>query len=129
MKNAVVALIAGMMFGVGLLVSGMTQPALVIGFLDVAGAWKPALALVMAGAILSHLPFALRTRSAVPPVARSGIDARLLIGASTFGIGWGLSGYCPGPALVSVVSLSPPTLVFVAAMAVGMMGARLASAR
>jgi hypothetical protein len=78
----------------------------------------------MGGAIAVHLPFALRRRSAAPLAP---IDARLLVGAAVFGVGWGLSGYCPGPALVSLASLSTSTLVFVGAMAVGMLGARFAS--
>ncbi|MGN6423848.1 MAG: DUF6691 family protein [Asticcacaulis sp.] len=103
MKN-VWALIFGLLFGAGLVISGMTDTANVKGFLDITGHWRPALALVMGGAVLTALPlFRLAQRRGqvmagqIPPAR---IDARLLIGAGIFGVGWGLSGVCPGPALV-----------------------------
>ncbi|MBA3455514.1 MAG: YeeE/YedE family protein [Deltaproteobacteria bacterium] len=120
----VVALLTGVLFGVGLLISGMATPAKVIGFLDVGGAWDPSLAFVMAAAIGVHAPLVwlARRRSAPlfdatfdwPAVRR--IDLRLLSGAAIFGVGWGISGYCPGPALVSVGAATTPVLVFVGAM-------------
>ncbi len=123
----------GLIFGVGLLVSGMTEPQKVIGFLDVFGAWDATLAFVMAGAVaVSAIGFAQARRRAAPVFAssfawpsRTDIDAPLLIGAGLFGIGWGLVGICPGPALVNLAGLSAPIVVFVAAMALGMLGYEL----
>jgi uncharacterized protein len=101
----------GALFGVGLAISGMTQPGKVIGFLDVAGAWDPSLAFVMAGALFVYAslrPLVITRRVArherVPPGPKNHIDVRLLAGAAIFGAGWGLAGYCPGPAVVSVGS-------------------------
>ncbi len=122
------ALLAGLVFGIGLMVSGMSNPAKVLGFLDLGGAWDPSLALVMAGAIaVGLLAFGLaRGRSASLlgeplrlPTATA-IDRRLLLGALTFGTGWGLAGFCPGPALVSLSSGRWQVLLFVAAMVSGM---------
>jgi uncharacterized membrane protein YedE/YeeE len=124
--------IAGLVFAVGLGVSGMTQPAKIIGFLDVfSGRWDPSLALVMAGAIGVHLPFHrwLRARAGARPVtvgcAMPGDpppDRRRLIGgAALFGAGWGLGGYCPGPAVVSLASAGTDVFLFVGAMAAGML--------
>jgi uncharacterized protein len=122
------AFVWGLVFALGLGVAGMTQPAKVVGFLDVAGQWNPTLAFVMGGAVLVGLvtfPRILERRAAllgdrfVLP-ARTRIDARLLGGAALFGVGWGLSGYCPGPAVVSLVTLAPPVLVFVACMLLGL---------
>ena len=123
------ALVAGLVFGIGLIVSGMSNPAKVIGFLDLAGKWDPSLALVMAGAIaVSFVPFQLatrRSRSVLGEPMRlptgSDIDRRLVLGALTFGAGWGLAGYCPGPALASLLSGSAKPVVFVAAMVGGML--------
>src|SRR5687768_12450696 len=108
----VMALIAGLVFGLGLILSGMTNPAKVIGFLDLAGNWDPSLALVMAGAIaVSFVPFRMaRNRSMAllgGPIrlpTASDIDRRLVLGSLAFGVGWGLAGYCPGPALASLLS-------------------------
>jgi uncharacterized protein len=121
------ALAAGVMFALGLLISGMATPAKVTAFLDVSGAWDPSLAFVMAAAIGVHVPFVLlaRRRSAPlfgtmfhwPPVR--GIDPALIAGAAIFGIGWGIAGYCPGPALVSLGTGGLPILVFFAAMVGG----------
>ena len=119
---------AGLVFGIGLIISGMTNPAKVLGFLDLAGAWDPSLAFVMGGAIMVGLlafHFAgRRTRSLLGermdlPKAR-GIDRRLVLGALVFGAGWGLAGYCPGPALASLLTGGAKPLVFVGAMAAGM---------
>jgi uncharacterized membrane protein YedE/YeeE len=134
----VIALIAGFMFGAGLIVSGMSDPANVIGFLDVAGAWNPSLAFVMGGAILVAAPaFALARRRGrdlggepieLPPTR--GITARLVTGSALFGVGWGLAGLCPGPALVFAATGTPYALVFVAALAVGLiLAARIGAQR
>jgi len=122
------AILAGVIFGIGLLLSGMTNPEKVLGFLDLAGRWDPSLALVMAGAIavgvvgftvakrrthsLLKLPMQLPTATV--------IDRRLLAGSATFGVGWGLTGVCPGPALVGLAIGVPQMLVFVIAMLIGM---------
>ena len=123
----------GLLFGLGLLISGMTEPEKVLGFLDVFGAWDATLAFVMAGAVaVGGAGFALARRQKAPLLApafawpsRSEIDAPLLIGSVLFGIGWGLAGICPGPALVNLEGLSAPIIVFVAAMIVGMFGYEL----
>ena len=123
-----VALLTGLVFGLGLILSGMTDPSKVIGFLDLAGNWDPSLAFVMGGAVLvgvvayrfakgretSFLGDAMRL-----PTARQ-IDRRLVLGGLVFGVGWGLAGYCPGPALVSVVQGGMKPLIFVIAMLAGM---------
>lgn len=134
MRGIVVAAIAGAIFALGLVISGMTEPARVTAFLDVTGHWDPTLAFVMASAILVHAPLGrlVRGRRApvfdaqlhLPTVTR--IEPRLVIGAALFGIGWGLSGYCPGPALVSLGTAAAPVLVFVGAMIGGIAVARLA---
>jgi uncharacterized membrane protein YedE/YeeE len=122
------ALLAGLVFGLGLILSGMTNPAKVIGFLDLAGQWDPSLALVMAGAIaVSVVPFHLaRNRSMAllgGPIrlpTSTDIDRRLVLGSLAFGAGWGLAGYCPGPALASLLSGGTKPLIFVTAMLAGM---------
>jgi uncharacterized membrane protein YedE/YeeE len=116
-----------------LLISGMTQPDKVLGFLDIFGAWDATLAFVMAGAVIvTSLGFALARQRGAPILAaklqwptRHDIDAPLLTGAALFGIGWGLVGLCPGPAIVNLASFSLPVIVFVVAMAVGMLGFEL----
>lgn len=122
------ALACGLVFGVGLALSGMTNPARVIGFLDVTGgAWDPTLALVMGGALAVTMPgFALVLRRQRPVLEESfrlptpvAIDWRLLAGAVLFGAGWGLAGFCPGPALAGIVTGSPSVLLFILAMLVG----------
>ncbi|MDR5799204.1 MULTISPECIES: YeeE/YedE family protein [Caballeronia] len=124
----VTALLAGLLFGVGLMVSGMANPAKVLGFLDLAGRWDPSLAFVMAGAIAvgSLAFFAARRRDrsylGLPmqlPVSTA-ITPRLVLGSATFGIGWGLAGFCPGPALVALGAGYPKAVGFVAAMVAGM---------
>jgi len=122
------ALLAGLVFGIGLIVSGMANPAKVIGFLDLAGKWDPSLAFVMGGAILVGL-FAFRlaakrskTLLGDPlrlPQAKQ-IDRRLVLGGLAFGVGWGLAGYCPGPALATLVIGHSKTVIFVTAMVLGM---------
>ena len=124
----VAPLLCGLIFGAGLLISGMVQSTKVLGFLDIFGAWDPSLAVVMAAALAVALPgFRLADRGARPWFAReyfrpgkSGIDLPLVAGAAMFGVGWGLVGLCPGPALESLATLSPGIVVFVLAMAAGM---------
>ena len=118
----------GLVFGFGLLISGMTQPAKVLGFLDLLGPWDPTLLFVMAGALAVTAAGYARARRRPKPIlaaqslwpTRTDIDRPLVIGAVLFGIGWGLSGLCPGPALENLASLSPRVIVFVLAMGVGM---------
>jgi uncharacterized membrane protein YedE/YeeE len=126
--NAVTALVAGLLFGLGLIVSGMTDPSKVIGFLDIAGAWDPSLAFVMGGAILvGFVAFRFARRRTVSflggamhlPAARE-IDRPLILGALAFGLGWGLAGYCPGPAVVALGAGQDKAVVFVIAMVAGM---------
>ena len=126
------ALAAGLLFGAGLALGGMTDPAVVLGFLDVAGAWNPALAFVMGGALaVTFVGYRLVLCRAGPllagrfslPTAHA-IDARLLGGAALFGVGWGLAGYCPGPALASLPAAHLGTAVFVLAMLAGLALAR-----
>ena len=120
--------IVGLLFGLGLLLSGMTDPGKVIGFLDLFGQWDPSLGFVMGGAILvGFLAFAFakkRTRSflggALTLPTSHIIDKRLVIGSLLFGAGWGLAGFCPGPALVSMAAGQEKALIFVAAMVLGM---------
>jgi len=123
----------GLVFGLGLLISGMTEPKKVLGFLDFFGAWDATLAFVMAGAVaVGSAGFALARRQNAPLLAsafawpsRSEIDAPLLIGSMMFGIGWGLAGICPGPALLNLEGATAPIIVFVAAMVGGMFGFEL----
>jgi uncharacterized protein len=121
-------LFCGLIFGAGLLVSGMVQPTKVLGFLDIFGAWDPTLAVVMAAALAVSMPgFMLANQRPRPWLAKqyfwpskSEVDLPLVTGAALFGIGWGLVGLCPGPALESLATLSPGVIVFAAAMAAGM---------
>ena len=117
-------LVAGGIFGSGLAISGMTDPARVIGFLDVFGAWDPALVFVMLGAVsvygLGMLLLRRIKAQKLPSAISSPIDRRLVIGAAIFGVGWGLGGFCPGPALANLGALRPEALLFVPAMAIGM---------
>lgn len=127
------AVVSGIVFGLGLAVSQMVDPAKVLAFLDVAGAWDPSLALVMAGAIAVTLPgYRLVLRGDHPAFAprfalpmATAIDGRLIAGAALFGIGWGLVGLCPGPAIASLAYGVTGSLYFIAAMAAGMLLARL----
>lgn len=123
------ALVAGLLFGLGLVVSGMTQPQKVLGFLDIFGRFDPSLMLVMVGAIGVHF-FAYRWKAGrktplfspafVVPTRRD-VDGKLLLGAAIFGVGWGLGGYCPGPGIVSLPAGGVPALAFVGAMLGGML--------
>jgi len=126
--NALASLLAGLLFGLGLLISGMSNPAKVIGFLDVAGRWDPSLGFVMAGALLVGtiaFRFASQRQRAMlgNPMnipARRDIDRRLVLGNLTFGIGWGLAGYCPGPAIASLAGGGAKPWLFFLAMLAGM---------
>ena len=132
------AFICGLIFGLGLVISGMTQTTKVLGFLDVFGTWDPTLVIVMAAALIVSMPgFWLAGRTARPLLAevrylptKTVIDRPLVIGAVMFGVGWGLVGLCPGPALANLETLSPQVIVFVIAMAAGILlrdhGPRLA---
>ncbi|MDR7267905.1 putative membrane protein YedE/YeeE [Pelomonas saccharophila] len=121
MKRGLIAAFAGLVFGLGLIVSGMVFPAKVLGFLDLAGGWDSSLALVMAGAIAVGLPaFAWARRAKVKLPDSTRIDRRLVGGSLLFGIGWGLAGLCPGPALVVLGLGDAKALGFVAAMLAGM---------
>jgi len=127
MKN-LVTLISGLLFGFGLLLSGMANPAKVQNFLDLFGTWDPSLALVMGGAIAVTMPgFWLVTRQSKPFFndvfhlpTRTDFDARLITGAAIFGVGWGLGGFCPGPAMTALPLAAEGTLIFVATMLTGM---------
>ncbi len=142
MSRNLLAVLAGLVFGLGLCLSGMDDPNKVLAFLDLGGAWDPSLAFVMAGAIGVAAPaFALARRrrvalngDAIQLPTRREIDAPLVLGALTFGVGWGLGGLCPGPAIVDIGFLSVGAIVFVAAMGVGALahhalGLRLRSPR
>jgi uncharacterized membrane protein YedE/YeeE len=128
------AMSAGLLFGAGLLLSGMNNPRKVRGFLDIAGSWDPSLAFVMVGAIgVAALAFAWSRRRCAPAqaavsgcslpeleTARTRIDSSLVLGSAAFGVGWGLSGFCPGPALLTPAAQSAPGVLFLAAMLAGM---------
>ena len=132
------SLLIGIVFGLGLVISGLANPAKVLNFLDVAGAWDPSLAFVMAGAVavtaigyrlVLTLPGPVLDAQFHLPQA-SAIDGRLLGGAALFGVGWGLSGYCPGPAITALAFFNSSTVIFVAGMLAGMWLAKsLTSAR
>lgn len=129
MKHSIAALISGIVFGLGLAISEMINPARVIGFLDITGDWDFTLALVMGGAlIVTIIGFPLITKRSHPIFAekfhlptRSDIDTPLLGGAALFGIGWGIAGLCPGPAIAGLASLNPSIFLFVGAMIIGQM--------
>jgi uncharacterized protein len=121
------SLVCGFIFGLGLLIAGMTQPSKVLGFLDIFGAWDPSLAVVMAAALtVSGVGVMLTQRRPQPVLApkfdiptKTAIDTPLIAGSALFGIGWGMVGLCPGPALENLATLSPPLIVFCVAMAAG----------
>jgi uncharacterized protein len=133
MKDKIAVFVSGALFAVGLAVGGMTQPAKVVGFLDLFGHWDPSLAFVMGGAILAYMPLHyVITRRKTPLFAsrflvptRQDLDWRLIGGSAVFGVGWGLGGFCPGPGLTAVGSLMPQALVFSAAMVAGFVLHRL----
>lgn len=128
-KHRLVFLLTGLLFGLGLGISGMVLPEKVLGFLDVTGNWDPSLMLVMLGAILVHIPFVrMAQRRGVSILGdslqlpkRKDIDPKLVLGAALFGVGWGITGICPGPGIVDLVTLAPGVIAFVGAMLVGMM--------
>lgn len=130
--SALASLLAGIVFAVGLIVSGMTNPAKVLNFLDVAGTWDPSLAFVMAGAILTTvIGYRLVLTRGKPLFAerfhlptRTAIDRPLIVGSALFGVGWGLGGYCPGPAVTMLTTVTPSLMIFLAAMLAGMWAAR-----
>jgi len=137
MPAILAALVSGLIFGTGLVISQMMNPAKVLNFLDVAGHWDPSLAFVMAGAIpVAAIGFSLGRKRETPflektfqPPAQSAIDVRLIAGAALFGIGWGLVGFCPGPALAALQSGRYEVFLFVAAMSAGMLAFRLTQKR
>ena len=121
------ALISGVLFGMGLTLSGMSDPAKIIGFLDITGAWIPDLVFVMGGAVVTLILTPLATSREAPLMApafslpnKNLVDRRLIVGAVLFGIGWGISGYCPGPAFVGLLYGHKSTLLFCLAMFSGM---------
>lgn len=128
MKVKIGAFLGGVVFGLGLAIAGMTQPAKIVGFFDYFGSWDPSLAFVMAGALLVYTPvYRWAVRTWQHPIwapsftlpTRKDIDGRLVLGSAIFGVGWGLGGYCPGPALTSVGAGSMQALTFGASMLVG----------
>lgn len=127
MRTLLLSFVCGLLFAVGLVVSGMTLPTKVTGFLDVTGQWDPSLAFVMGGAVVVNaILYRLTRRRASPLFAvsfsmpkRSDIDPRLVVGAIVFGVGWGLGGMCPGPAITAAASLDDRFLVFTGAMIIG----------
>jgi len=127
------SLVSGFIFGLGLVISGMSNPAKVIGFLDLAGAWDPTLLLVMGGALAVTIPgFWLLKKRARPLFAerfelptRKDLDARLVAGAALFGLGWGIAGFCPGPAITALAAARLDVALFVAAMIVGALAYRM----
>lgn len=130
--HPLIGLVSGLIFGLGLVISGMANPAKVLNFLDLFGTWDPSLAFVMGSAVfVTFLGYRLVWRKSEPLCGsrfelptRSDPDTRLLAGAAVFGIGWGLGGFCPGPALTAISLAAPGTLVFVPAMLAGMWLAR-----
>ncbi len=134
--RAAAGFLAGLVFGLGLLLSGMANPAKVLNFLDVAGAWDPSLAFVMGGAtVTAFVGYRLAWRRARPVLmpsfdlpTRRDVDRPLLAGAALFGIGWGIGGFCPGPAWTALPMAAPGTLVFVPAMLAGIWLGRRAKA-
>jgi len=135
--RALAGLLCGLVFGLGLVISGMANPAKVLNFLDIAGTWDPSLLFVMAAAVtVTFVGYRLVRRRGVPVLGgqfdfstRRAIDVRLAGGAAVFGLGWGLGGFCPGPAFTAVTAGSESALAFVATMLVGMWLARLAVSR
>jgi len=129
MKPALTSFVSGVVFALGLGIGGMTQPAKVIGFLDFAGDWDPSLAFVMIGAIAVHACLYRVIRNCPSPLfspefslpTRTDIDLRLVGGAAIFGLGWGLAGFCPGPALTSLASGNSSPVIFSVAMIAGML--------
>ncbi len=135
MKNTLAAFVAGVLFAVGLVLAQMTQPSKVISFVDVFGAWDGSLMLVMVSAVGTHAVTRRLVQKRRTPVfanaftvfKKESIDLKLLLGAGVFGVGWGLSGFCPGPALVNLMGGGTTVLLFVGAMGAGMLGQQLLS--
>lgn len=133
----VVNLALGLLFGIGLVISGMSDPAKVLNFLDLAGTWDPSLAFVMGGAVIvAFFGYRLVLKRDRPIVGssfriptRTELEPRIFVGPAIFGFGWGLAGFCPGPALTALGLAAPGTLIFVPAMFIGMWLARLAGER
>ena len=129
MQHRITEFFVGLVFGLGLMLSGMTDPGKVLGFLDLAGLWDPSLALVMGGAIaVGVFPFSLAKKRSLSffgadlrMPSQQHIDKRLVIGSLLFGVGWGLAGFCPGPALVSVAAGQSKAALFVVFMLIGML--------
>lgn len=123
-----VSLLSGLLFGLGMMVSGMVDPVKVLGFLDFAGAWDPSLMFVMGGALMVFLPvYFLHTKHRAKPVCaadfhvsqKTQLESKLIVGSAFFGVGWGLMGICPGPAITALASSQSSIFIFVAAMVVG----------
>ncbi|MEQ5801411.1 DUF6691 family protein [Halomonas sp. H10-9-1] len=135
--KSVAGYLAGLLFGLGVAISGMTDPARVLGFLDIAGAWDPTLMFVLGGAVVTNfIGYRLVFKRTAPIYGeafqlptRQDLDARLIGGSALFGIGWGLSGYCPGPAIASIGGLSAPLAAMLVAMVAGWFLARAIPAR
>lgn len=133
MKNILTSFVVGFLFSLGLGISGMTDPQKVIGFLDIFGEWDPSLMFVMVGAILVHAVAYFFIKNREKPLMaetwhlpqKSKVTWQLMAGAAIFGLGWGLAGYCPGPALTSVSTLNVRPLLFVGGMFLGMLGFKL----
>ena len=137
MRAIIASLICGLLFGLGLLISGMSNPARVLNFLDLSANWDATLAFVMGGAILVAAPGMVWVRKRNKPMfankfdipSSKTIDAKLILGSAAFGIGWGISGFCPGPAVVAIASLQTDVLLFVGAMIVGMLAQHFVTAK
>ena len=132
--RTVVGFLCGLIFGVGLVVSGMSNPAKVLNFLDITGTWDPSLAFVMGGAVLvTFIGYRLVLNRSAPVMSevfhlptKKDVDSQLLTGASIFGIGWGLGGFCPGPAFTAVPLMSTGIIAFFPALLIGMWAGRMA---
>jgi len=133
MMNKFFSLLSGFIFGLGLTISSMTNPAKVIGFLDITGNWDPSLMFVMIGAIVVSAPIFYLLRNKTKPLFElnfelptvKNLDKQLILGSSLFGIGWGIVGFCPGPAISSLFLLNPLSILFVISMIVGFYSSRI----
>jgi uncharacterized membrane protein YedE/YeeE len=131
--RGIVSLVSGLIFGIGLIVSGMTNPAKIQNFLDIFGTWDPSLMFVMGGAIAVTMPGFLFLKTKEKPLfapdfgwpSRTDLDLKLIFGSSVFGFGWGLGGFCPGPALTALPGGLSETVLFVVAMVAGIWGSNL----
>ena len=133
MAGRAIAFLCGLVFAAGLAIAQMTNPNKVLAFLDITGDWDPSLAFVMAGAIAVYATVyrvvQSRSRAAKPDPGNTKIDLRLVVGGALFGLGWGLVGYCPGPALVALPTLTPAVLITAGGMIAGMLAFRAWNAR